>query len=131
MATCFGMFKVLFDRGYPFSYDLRELADYYLGYRRLMEHWYAALPGRIIDINYEKLVADPAAETRGLLDALALPWQPQCLNFHENPAPVATASAAQVRRPIYASAVSVWRNYQGELAPLAERLRAGGLATDA
>ena len=130
MATCFGMFKVLFDRGYPFSYDLRELADYYRGYRRLMDHWHAALPRRIIDVNYEKLVADPAAETRCLLDALALPWQPQCLNFHENPAPVATASAAQVRRPIYTNAVSMWRYYQRELAPLAERLRAGGIATD-
>lgn len=130
MATCHSMFKVLFDRGYPFSYDLRELADYYLGYQRLMDHWYEALRGRIIDVNYEKLVADPAAETRRLLEALALPWQPQCLNFHENPAPVATASAAQVRRPIYTNAVSIWRNYQRELAPLAERLRAGGIATD-
>lgn len=131
MATCFGLFKVLFDRGYPFSYDLGELADYYSGYRRLMDHWCAALPGGIIEINYEKLVADPAAQTRRLLDALELPWQPQCLNFHENPAPVATASAAQVRRPIYRSAVSLWRNYQRELSPLAERLKAGGIEPDA
>jgi len=131
MATCFGLFKALFDRGYPFSYDLCELADYYSGYRRLMDHWSAALPGRIIEINYERLVADPEAETRRLLDALGLPWQPRCLDFPENPAPVATASAAQVRRPIYQSAVSLWRNYQRELGPLAERLRAGGIEVDA
>jgi len=131
MASCYGMFKVLFDRGYPFSYDLRELADYYIGYRRLMDHWHAALPGRIIDVNYEKLVADPALETRRLLDTLGLPWQPQCLEFYENPTPVATASAVQVRRPIYSGAVSIWRHYEPELAPLAERLRAAGLPTDA
>jgi hypothetical protein len=130
MATCYGIYKVLFDRGYPFSYDLRELADYYLGYRRLMAHWHAALPGRIIDVSYERLVADPVGEARRLLDALGLPWEPQCLEFDKNPAPVATASAAQVRRPIYASAVSVWRNYERELAPLAARLKAGGISIE-
>jgi hypothetical protein len=130
MATCFGMYKVLFDRGYPFSYHLQELADYYLGYRRLMAHWCAVVPGRIIQVNYEKLVADAAGEVRRLLDALALPWEPQCLAFERNPAPVATASAAQVRRPIYTSAVSVWRNYKRELAPLAARLEAGGIPID-
>jgi len=131
MATCYSIYKVLFDRGYPFSYDLGELADYYLGYRQLMAHWYAALPGRIIDVNYEQLVADAAGEAQRLCDALALPWQPQCLDFHENPAPVATASAVQVRRPIYSSSVSLWRNYERELAPLAQRLKSAGIPTDA
>ena len=130
MATCYGIFKVLFDRGYPFSYDLGELADYYLGYRRLMAHWHATLPGRIIEIAYEDLISNTAREVQGLLDALSLPWQPQCLAFDKNPAPVATASAAQVRRPIYSSAVSIWRHYERELSPLAERLKAAGVLTD-
>lgn len=131
MATCFGMYKVLFDRGYPFSYDLEELADYYLGYRRLMAHWHEALPGRIIEVAYEALVADPTRAARRLLDALGLSWEPQVLDFHQSPAPVATASAVQVRRPIYASAVALWRQYERELTPLAARLEAGGLALDA
>jgi len=130
MATCYSMYKVLFDRGYPFSYDLHELADHYLGYRRLMAHWQAVLPGRIIEIAYEDLVADTEREARRLLDALALPWQPRCLDFDKNPAPLATASAAQVRRPIYSSAVSIWRNYESQLAPLAARLKAGGIHTE-
>lgn len=130
MATCYGMYKVLFDRGYPFSYDLRELADYYLAYRRLMAHWAAALPGRIIEVRYEKLVADTPGEVRRLLEALNLPWEPQCLDFHSNPAPVATASAAQVRRPIYPGAVAQWRHYQRELEPLAARLAAGGIGAE-
>jgi len=127
LANCYAMFKVLFDQGYPFSYDLGELAEYYLGYRRLMAHWHAALPGRIIDIAYEDLVADSAAEAPRLLHALGLSWQPACLEFHKNPAPVATASAAQVRRPIYRTAVSAWRNFERELAPLAARLKAAGV----
>jgi len=130
MATCFGMYKVLFDRGYPFSYDLEELAAYYLGYRRLMAHWHEVMPGRIVEIAYESLVSDPAGQARRLLETLGLRWEPEVLAFHQNPQPVATASAVQVRRPIYSSAVSLWRHYERELAPLAARLEAGGLAPE-
>ncbi len=127
MPTCYGMFKVLFEQGYPYSYDLTELADQYLGYRRLMGHWNEVLPGRLVEVSYESLVADTAGEAQRLCAALGLPWQPQCLAFEKNPAPVATASAAQVRRPIYPGAVSIWRRYERELAPLAARLEAGGV----
>jgi len=130
VATCYGIFKVLFEQGYPFSYDLAELADYYIGYRRLMQHWHAALPGRVIDFSYEALVADPQGQTQSLLQALGLSWQSSCLQFDRNPAPVATASAAQVRRPIYSSAVSLWRNYEVQLQPLIARLKAAGIQLD-
>ncbi len=130
MANCHAMYKVLFERGYPFSYQLGELAEYYLGYRRLMTHWHATLPGRIIDVAYEDLVARSAQESARLLRLLGLPWQSACLESHKNPAPVATASAAQVRRPIYDTAVSAWRHYERELEPLAARLRAGGVSID-
>jgi tetratricopeptide (TPR) repeat protein len=127
VATCYGLFKVLFEQGYPFSYDLLELADYYAGYRRLMDHWRAALPGRIIDFSYEALVNNPAQQIPQLLHAVGLSWHSACLEFHSNPAPVATASAAQVRRPIYSSAVSLWRHYERELQPLITRLKAAGI----
>ncbi len=130
MATCYSIYKVLFDRGYPFSYDLNELADYYAGYRRLMAHWAQLLPGRIIEVAYEQLIAHPQRETERLLGALGLPWEPQCLAFERNPAPVSTASAAQVRRPLYADSVSLWRHYSRELAPLAARLEAAGVAPE-
>jgi tetratricopeptide (TPR) repeat protein len=131
LANCYAMYKVLFDQGYPFSYDLGELADYYLGYRRLMAHWRATLPGRIIEIAYEDLVARSSSETQRLLGSLGLAWQPACLQFHDNPAPVATASAVQVRRPIYDTALSAWRHHERELAPLADKLRAAGVALEA
>jgi hypothetical protein len=127
VATCYGIFKVLFDQGYPFSYDLTELADYYAAYHRLMAHWRRALPGRIIDFGYEALVADSASQVPQLLHAVGLSWQAACLHSHHNPAPVATASAAQVRRPIYSSAVALWRNYESELQPLINRLKTNGV----
>jgi tetratricopeptide (TPR) repeat protein len=127
VATCYGIFKVLFQQGYPFSYDLIELADYYAAYHRLMQHWRRALPGRIIDFSYEELVSNAAVQVPQLLHAVGLSWQSACLESHRNPAPVATASAAQVRRPIYSSAVTLWRHYERELQPLIARLRTAGV----
>ena len=127
MATCFGIYKVLFNQGYPFSYDLSEIADYYIAYRRLMAHWQSTLPGKIIEVRYEALVADPEAQCRALIAALGLPWEAACLEFHRNPAPANTASATQVRRPIYSSAVTLWRNYAAQLSPLRARLEAAGI----
>jgi hypothetical protein len=130
LAVCYAMYKVLFDQGYPFSYDLGEIADYYIGYRRLMAHWQATLPGRIHQVAYEDLVRDPETQSRQLLAALDLPWQDRCLQSHQNQAPVATASAAQVRRPIYSSSVALWRHYESQLAPVSARLSAAGIEWD-
>ncbi|MBS0579846.1 MAG: sulfotransferase [Proteobacteria bacterium] len=130
MATCYSIYKVLFDRGYPFSYDLNELADYYVGYRALMAHWERTLPGRLVTIRYETLLDQPQGTVERLLGELGLPWEPHCLAFEDNPAPVATASAAQVRRPLYRESRSLWRRYVRELAPLAARLEAAGIAIE-
>ena len=130
MAVCYAMYKVLFGQGYPFSYELGEIADYYIAYRRLMEHWRNSLPGRVYDVAYEDLVSDPQGHGRALLAALDLAWEDRCLQSHTNAAPVATASASQVRRPIYTSSVSLWRHYEPQLAPLRSRLLAAGITLD-
>jgi tetratricopeptide (TPR) repeat protein len=129
MAACYAMFKTLFKDGYPFSYDLSEIARYYSGYRRLMDHWQTTLPGTIHSIGYEALVADPLDEIRKLLDFCGLEWQESCAEFHKNPAPITTASAAQARRPLYDSSVSQWRHYAEELAELSALLNAAGIPT--
>jgi hypothetical protein len=129
MAACYAMYKMLFEDGYPFSYDFSELARYYIAYRRLMDHWHATLPGAIHQLSYEALVADQLGESRRLLKFCALDWEDACAAFHSNPSPTTTASAAQVRRPIYDSSVSQWRHYERELAPLRELLDAAGLET--
>lgn len=127
MASCYAMYKALFRQGYPFSYDLDELAQFYAGYRRLMDHWRTAMPGVIHELRYEELVRSPREVTAAMLDSCGLAWHEGCLEFHANPTPSTTASAAQVRRPLYASSVDLWQRYRTELAPLEARLRACGV----
>jgi tetratricopeptide (TPR) repeat protein len=130
MAACYAMYKTLFKDGYPFSYDLGEIGRYYVGYRRLMNHWQTAMPAAIYPLSYEALVADQQGETRRLLDFCGLDWQDACAEFHRNPSPTTTASAAQVRRRLYDSSVSQWRHYAAELAQLNSLLSAAGISTD-
>jgi tetratricopeptide (TPR) repeat protein len=127
MAACYAMYKTLFKDGYPFSYDLGDIARYYIAYRRLMDHWQSVMPGAIHELNYERLVADQAGETGKLLDFCGLEWQDACLDFHRNASATTTASASQIRRPIYDSSVAQWRHYAAQLAPLHDQLNAAGL----
>jgi tetratricopeptide (TPR) repeat protein len=130
MDSCFALYKTLFRDGSPYSYDLQDLARYYLAYDRLMAHWRSVLPGRFLDLDYEHVVQSQEQATRELLAWCGLPFEPQCLEFHRNPAPAATASAAQVREPLHARSIGIWRNYAVQLEPLAAALRAGGVAID-
>ncbi len=127
MASCYAMFKTLFKDGYPFSYDLEEIAKYYAGYRRLMDHWRRTMPGVIYDIRYEQLVRDQEFETRRLLAACGLDWEEGCLEFHRNPTATTTASASQVRRPLYDSSLAQWRHYEDQLQGLRSQLLAAGI----
>lgn len=127
MAAGYAMFKMLFKDGYPFSYDLGEIGRYYVAYRRLMAHWDAVMPGVIHHIEYERLVADQRGETRRLLEFCGLEWEEGCLDFHHNESATTTASAAQIRQPIYDSSVSQWRHYATQLAVLHDQLTAAGI----
>jgi tetratricopeptide (TPR) repeat protein len=131
MDSCYGMYRTLFRAGYPFSYDLDDLARYYIGYRRLMDHWRQTMPGCFLDVSYERLVDAQEDVTREMLDWCGLEWEPACLDFHKNASPVSTASSAQVRRPVYRDALQRWRRYESELRPLAEQLSAAGIDIDA
>jgi tetratricopeptide (TPR) repeat protein len=124
LDTVFGNFKQLFTLGfYHYSYDLKEAAEYYLLYRDLMAFWHARYPGRILDVVYEDNIADPEGNARRMLDYLGLGWDDRVLRFHENNAPVDTASLSQVRRPIYKTAVGHWQRYEKHLGPAIETLR--------
>jgi len=127
MDTCYAIYKQLFVDAYPFSYNLEELAKYYVAYHRLMEHWHSVLPGVIHTVNYEALVDDVEAKTRQLLDVCRLDWQPQCLRFYENREASVTASTAQIRRPVYKSSIGKWRDYSKQLHPVAEILEEAGI----
>ncbi|HEY0651418.1 sulfotransferase [Phenylobacterium sp.] len=114
----FSAFKQHFARGQGFTYDLTDLGRYYSDYVALMEHFVAILPGRIHRVVYERMVADPEAETRALLAYCGLPFEDGCLRFYENDRAVRTASSEQVRRPIFTDAADHWRNYEPWLGPL-------------
>lgn len=119
--TCLSMFKIFFPSGgHHFSYDLEELMDYHRNYQSLMQHWKSLFGDDIIEANYETIVRDPEASIRALLAESGLEFDPQCLDFHKTRRVVRTASAAQVRRPIYTSSIGAWKNYESYLPGLAE-----------
>lgn len=121
--TCLSGFTKLFKDDMPHSYDLSELGRYYGKYRQLMAHWEEVLPAGIIhQVTYEEMVADTKAEAKRLVAFLGLPWSDSCLEFYKSDRPVKTASVAQVRKPIYRSAVERWRRYGDGLAPLVDAL---------
>ncbi len=123
MDACWAIYKTHFRGMFSFSYDQIELAEYYLAFRRLGRHWKSVLPPQaLLEIDYEDIVRDQAGESRRLLEFIGLPWADEVLRFHASPAPSATASAVQVRRPIYGSSVGKWRHHAERLAPLRARL---------
>ncbi len=115
LDSCLGAYKQLFASGQPFTYEMTELAEYYLQYQRLMDHWHAVMPEFVLDVLYEDVVTDLEAQVRRLLAFCGLPFEVACLNFHETKRAVKTASSEQVRQPIYSSSVDLWRNYEAHL----------------
>jgi tetratricopeptide (TPR) repeat protein len=129
LACCFSNFKQHFISGVWFSYSLEDLGRYYRDYLGLMAHFDAVLPGRIHRVHYEDVVTDLEGEVRRLLDYCGLPFEEQCLRFHETQRVVQTASSEQVRRPLYSDSLEDWRNFEPWLGPLKEalgELAAGG-----
>lgn len=133
MDTILANFRNLFaisSRYYDYSYDLVDIAAYYHRFDRLMALWREVLPGRVLELGYEDLVANQERVTRRLLDHCGLDWSEACLSFQRNAAPVSTPSAAQVRRPLYADAVDRWRRHAEALAPARAFLAERGIVVD-
>ncbi|MCH9693518.1 MAG: sulfotransferase [Gammaproteobacteria bacterium] len=122
LDTCIANYRQLFAQGKKQSYDLFELADYYLEYRRIMDHWDEVLPGRVLRVQYEDVVADIESQARRILEYCGLPWEDECLNFFDNERAVNTASSEQVRQPIYAKSIEFWKNYDAHLDDLKDVL---------
>ncbi|MDA1371505.1 MAG: sulfotransferase [Proteobacteria bacterium] len=130
LDTCLSNYRQLFALNfsyYNYHYDLSDTAHFYVQFDRLMSHWKSLYGNRIHETSYEELVADPETHVRSLLDYLDLPWQAQCLEFHKSKEAVATASAMQVRQPLYNSSIGRWRKYTQQLGPAIEILSANGI----
>lgn len=127
MDACFSIYKFVFPWLYPFSYDQRELGQYYLHYRQVMAHWHRLHPGTILDVAHEALLADPEGQVRRILDFCGLEHEPGLTELRRNQAPAATGSNAQIRDGMTTRYRGQWRHYESRLAPLREVLAAGGL----
>ena len=122
LDACTGNLRQLYARGQTFSYDQTDIGEYYLQYQRMMDHWDEVLPGVVLHVQYEEVVADLEAQVRRILDYLLLPWEDTCLNYHQSDRAVRTASSEQVRQPIYTSGIGYWRHYESQLEELKEVL---------
>jgi tetratricopeptide (TPR) repeat protein len=117
------LFKSFFpNKGHAYAYNLKEIGQQYRLYADLMEHWQRVVPGFIHEIQYEDMVGDLSGQTRSLLEFCGLDWDDACLDFHKSDRPVMTASAEQVRRPIYKTSVQAFKRYEKQLAPMLEVL---------
>jgi tetratricopeptide (TPR) repeat protein len=120
--NCLACFRQQFG-SWETLYDLRDIGETYVRYRQMMEHWDEVLPGRVVRVSHEALVADPDVEIRRLVtEVCGLPWDDACLSFYDTQRPVRTASVAQVRQPIFKTSVERWRRYEKHLGPLFEAL---------
>jgi tetratricopeptide (TPR) repeat protein len=122
--TCLSILKQNFTTGnYRFAYNQKTVAQFHNLYRRLMAHWHATMPGDIYDVSYESLTHNPEAEIRSLLAACDLEFQERCVDFSKSKAVVKTASAFQVRQPMYTKSVGLWQEYRQFLGPMLEELQ--------
>lgn len=122
VETCLSNYRIHFAEGQHWSYNLRELGRYYKRYWYLMKHWREQYPGLMYEVRYEDNVADVEGQARKLIDYLGLDWHEGCLEFYNTDRPVKTASASQVRKPIYTTSTNRWRKYEKYLGPLLEEL---------
>jgi tetratricopeptide (TPR) repeat protein len=127
IAACYAIYKTSFGQAYPFSYNLENLAKYYIAYRKLMSHWQQTNSNNFIEINYEQLVTSPKSTSEQVFDFLELAWREEYLQLANNKQASATASSSQVRGGIYQSSVKLWHNYQNQLAPLKNQLTLAGI----
>ena len=127
LASCMAMYRQQFRDIYPFSYDLTDLGHYFVAYHRLMSHWNSVLPGVIHSVSYENLVINTEKETKRVLKFCDLTWEPRCLRFYENEAPSTTASATQVRQPVYNRSINQWRKYTHHLDDLSAIIAKAGI----
>lgn len=130
MDTCVSNFRQLFaltSPYYDYSFDLLDTGRYYLLFDKLMSYWKEALPGKILEVEYEDLVENQLRVTEKILDHCGLEWNDACLRFEQNEAPVATASAVQVRSPIYKSSLQRWKRYESQVTELRQLLVESGL----
>ncbi len=125
--TCLSCWTHNFAGPMHFAYDFDNLAAFYADYLRLMRHWTEGLGVPVLEVRYERLVAEQEPQSRRIVEGIGVEWDDACLRFYENPRMAMTLSMEQVRRPLYASAVARHERYGDRLEPLRQALRREGV----
>jgi hypothetical protein len=115
LDTCLSCYMQNFAEDLPFSCDLTYLKHYFGQYDRIMQHWNGVLSQPMLEVEYEAVISNQEEQTRRILEFCGLDWQEQCLSFHKSTRRVNTASALQVRKGIYTSAMGRWKRYEKHL----------------
>jgi len=122
LDCCFSMFKQLFAQGQEFTYGLAEAGSYYNSYVQLMDHWNSVLPDKVLTVNNEDVIEDLEGQVRRMLEFLELPYEEECISFHETDRLVRTPSSEQVRKPVNKEGMERWKPYSKHLKPLLDSL---------
>jgi tetratricopeptide (TPR) repeat protein len=125
--NCLSIYFQNFGRGNFFANDLGDVARFYAASERIVQVFKQQLELPILDFRYEQVVAEPEARSRALIDFIGLPWDDACLSFHQSDRAVRTASAWQVKQPIYKRSVARWKRYGDAIQPLLDTLREEGV----
>jgi tetratricopeptide (TPR) repeat protein len=128
LDSCFAMYRTLFGEAYPFSYDFEDLARYYAAYESLVRHWRESFGETLYEVEYENLVKNPLHVGASIAEHCGLNWSARAIEVHKSASVSLTASAAQIRRPIYGSSSGRWRHYRTHLEPLVHALRHCGVS---
>jgi len=122
LDTCLSCYFQDFSRSHPYSYDFSNLAAFYKGYLKIMQHWRSLLSIPMIEVQYEETVANQEAVSRSMVEFCGLEWDDRCLQFHKTRRYVGTASYEQVRQPIYKNSAGRWKNYEPYIDTLRKEL---------
>ena len=125
LDNCFSIYKQKFGLGNAFAYSLKEIGEYYNLYRNLTSHWKSVFPNKMLTMKYEDIISDQEKMSKTMINFCGLDWEEECLSFHSNKREVHTASAVQVRKPIYKTSVKLSEKYKNNLNPLMDELSKG------
>jgi tetratricopeptide (TPR) repeat protein len=122
ISTSLSLYFARFARGNYFSYDFDSIGFFFGLYKKIMQHWKATLPLKMIEVSYEGIINDTESEVKNLLEFLELPWDDACLTHHKTKRTIATASHWQAKQPIYKSSLNSWKNYEKHIGELKKAL---------
>ena len=125
LDNCLSLYKQKFGIGNDFAYSLKEIGEYFNLYKNLINHWETVVPNKMLRVSYEDLISNQEKVSRSMIDFCKLNWEEECLSFYLTKREVNTASAVQVRKPIYKTSVNLWKKYEENLKPLIDSLNKG------